>query len=373
MSAFNQRDISVYIHIPFYIKLRLGEDALLVPSTRETRNAYLDALEDEMMSAGDLLEGRRIASISIGGGIATVVSPDRLARIMIKFKRTYNVEPGAELSVTAAPQTLVSPCLSGLNMCSINRISIIALTPIDELLETIEAPHRLQDLETGTEILGKFGYPNLDALLLYGIPGQTLAHIHNTLVAFTSMKGLKHVTLQRYELSEQLGITRDECEAQYSHAVETLVERGMNQYTAECFARKGWESHFVMHELLGMERAGFGLGARSCIDHVISQNTTDFDSYLRDSADFTKVITGAVEMSEPDRMRRFAALRLQLVEGFTEADYLDEFGGATGGALSALIDPLVAAGLVSHANGSYQPTPTGLARSKDVVRAVMGA
>ena len=147
---------------------------MLVPSTRETRNAYLEALDREMMSAGDILEGRRIANICIGGGIATMVSPDRLARLILKFKRTYNVAPGAELSVTAAPQTLVSPCLSGLNMCSVNRIGLIALTPIDELLETIDAPHRLTDIEDGTAMLVKFGYPNIDAVLMYGIPGQLL-------------------------------------------------------------------------------------------------------------------------------------------------------------------------------------------------------
>ena len=58
----------------------------------------------------------------------------------------------------------------------------------------------------------------------------------------------------------------------------------MKQYTSDSFAWEGWESCFTMHELLGMERVGFGLGAKSYIDNMISENTTDFDRYVRDSS-----------------------------------------------------------------------------------------
>lgn len=372
MGTFDKSDISVYIHIPFNICARRGEQTLTIPSTRETRNAYLEALEREMMAAGDLLEGRTVASLSIGGGIATTVSPDRLARLMLKFRRAYNVADGVEFSVTAAPQTLVSPCLSGLNMCSINRISMVALTPIDDLLETIDAPHRLDDIENGTYILGKFCCPNVDAVLLYGIPGQTLTTIRNTITAFAALKGLKHITLQRYELAGPSGVSPEECGAQYACAIETLAEKGLNQYTAECFAREGWESRFLMHELLGMERVGFGLGAKSYIDHLVSQNTTDFDGYLRDSGDFTKVITGVVEMSELDRIKRFVALRLQFVSGFSNKEYFDEFGSAPCGAIVPVIDALLNRGLVTDTGGVVRPTRKGLFHSGEVIATVMG-
>lgn len=349
-----------------------GDGTLLLSSTRETRNAYLDALEHELMSAGDILEGRRIASISVGGGIATVVSPDRLARILLKFKRTYNVVPRAELSVTAAPQTLVSPCLSGLNICNVNRIRIVAYTPVDKLLEVINASHKLEDIENGTAMLVKFGYSNIDALLMYGIPGQTLTTVKNTIIAFTSVKGFRHITLKRYELSEQSGVTLEESDAQYSMAVEMLAERSVNQYTADSFASNGCKSNFVLHELMGMERVGFGLGAKSYIDNMIYQNTTDFECYLRDSGDFIKLITGVTEMSELDKKKRFVALRLQLVEGFDENEYFNIFGCTPDGAISDAIEALVTAGLISRINGIVRPTAKGLMQSEEVVTTVIG-
>ncbi|MBN1316162.1 MAG: hypothetical protein JXA42_11855 [Anaerolineales bacterium] len=373
MQSYDKSDISVYIHIPFSIKARKGDDTLVIPSTRETRNAYLKALERELMSAGDIFQGRRVASIHIGGGIATTVSPDKLARLLLNFKRSYDVASNVELTVTAAPQTLVSPCLSGLNMGGINRISLVALSPIDKLLETIDAPHRLDDIENGTFILTKFGYSNVDAVIMYGIPGQTLTSIRNTLSAFISLKGLKHITLKRYELAEQAGVSMDDCEAHYTSAVDLLSSKGLKQYTTDSFAHPGWESHFTTHTLLGMERAGFGLGAKTFFKDMVSQNTTDFNCYLQNSADLTKIVSGAIELSELDRVKRFVALRLQLVDGFSENDYLSEFGSQPGKAFSSVVDAAMSTGLVSQSEGSYRLTHKGLMHSDKVISSILGS
>lgn len=372
MKLFDPSDISVYIHIPFFIKKRRGDNALVVPSTRETRNAYLEALERELMAAGDILEGRRIASISVGGGVATSVSPDRLARLMIRFKRAYNVAPRAEFGVAAAPQTMVSACLSSLNTCNINRVSLAAYSPVDQLLESLDTPHRPVDLETATAILVKFGFRDVDAVLMYGIPGQTLTTIRNTMIAFTSVKGMQHITLKRYELAEESGVSRAECDAQYARAAETLAERGVMQYAAGSFAVKGNESAFVLHELWGMERAGFGLGARSYLDGMIYQNTTNFNGYLENAGDFTKTIEAGAELSEPDKMKRFLALRLQWVEGFSEEAFTDEFGGQPEGEIRGILDGLVHNGFVSVADGVFKPTPLGLCQSDVLISAIFG-
>ncbi len=372
MTLFDKSDISVYIHIPFCGKIRKGERSLVLPSTRETRNAYLDALERELMSAGDILEGRRIASICVGGGIATVVSPDRLARILLKFKRTYQIVSGAELSVTAAPQTLVTPCLSGLNMCNVNRISIHALTPVDSLLTEINAGHTMIDIENGTSLVMKFGHSNVDVVLLYGIPGQTLTTIKNAIIAFTSVRGLKHITLKRYELWKESGVSAEDCKAQYTQAVEILAVREMIQYSAECFSHGGWISKFLLHELNGMERLGFGLGARSYVDNMIYQNTTDLGTFLDSSGDFSKIINTASELSDLDRMKRFVALRLQLVEGFTYDEYKYIFGHTPERAILEKIDTLTAGGFVTCKNGQVRPTAMGLMLSSEVQTTVVG-
>jgi len=367
-----EKDVSVYIHIPFNVSHRRGESTLTLNSTRETRNQYLEALEREMLNAGDILEGRRIASICLGGGIATTVSPDRLARIMVRFKRMYNVSPRAEISVTAAPQTLVTPCLSSLNMFNINRISLIAYTPVDALLESIDAPHRLIDIENGSAMLVKFGYHDIDALLMYGIPGQTLATIRNTILAFTSVKGFQHITLKPYELSASSGVTREEREDQYRHAVEILANRNLHQYSADSFAVDGKQSQFTLHELMGMERVGLGLGARSYIDDLVYENTTDFDCYLENSGDFTRLVSAVTQMNSPEQMKRFLALRLQLVQGIKESEFVENFGCAVGEGMPDVVNHLSEAGLIQAVDGSIRPTQRGLMHSSELISIIVG-
>jgi len=370
--SFDKQDISVYIHIPFIIKARKGEDTLYVPATREKRNAYLQALEYEMMSAEDLLEGRKVASIYIGGGIATTVSPDKLARLILKFKRTYHIDSSIELTVTAAPQTVVSPSLSGLNMGGVNRLSFMALSPVDKLLETIQAPHRLEHIENGTFILNKFAYGNIDAVLMIGIPGQTLTTIKNTLTAFVALKGVKHITLKRYEFSEQEGVSLEAFEEQFNTVVELLTNKGLVQYTTDSFAYPGWESRFTLHSLSGMDRVGFGLGAKTYLDDFVSQNTTDFNHYLENAADFTKIISGAVELNEYDQLKRFVALRLQLLNGFSEQDYLSVFKDQPRELFNSVMDPVINAEWVSESHGNYRLTFKGLMASDQVISSVIG-
>jgi len=372
VTSFDQTDISVYIHIPFCIKKRPGEDTLLVPSNREVRNAYMDALERELMAAGDQLEGRQIASITIGGGIATTVSPDKLSRMMLKFRRTYQVKPRAEFSISAVPQTLVVPCLSSLNSCNVNRISIEALSPVDALLEKIGAPHRLEDIENGTALVVKFGYSDVDVVLLYGIPGQTCTTIKNTIQAFTSLKGFRHLTLKQYELARQAEVSTSELEDQFHTAVEVCAEREMSQYAAGRFACKGSESSFVLHECLGMERIGFGLGARSYLDRMVYQNTTDFETYLRHSDDYTKIIAAARELNDLDLQKRFVASQLQLLEGFSDEAFRQEFNHQPEGFIQTTLNSFIDLGLAARLDDRIFPTEKGLLYSDEMINRVLG-
>lgn len=370
--AVEKKDVSVYIHIPFSIKIRRGDNTLVINSTREIRNQYLDALEREMTNAGDVLDGRRITSICIGGGIATTVSPDKLARIMIRFKRQYDVAPRAEISVTAAPQTLVTPCLSSLNMFNINRISLVAYSPVDALLETIDAPHRLSDIENGSALLVKFGFQDIDAVLMYGIPGQTATTIRNTIIAFTSVKGFQHITLKPYELSAQCGVNDIELDNQYRLAVDVLADRNLIQYSAGRFAVDGKQSLFTLNELLGVERVGFGLGARSFIDNLIYENTTNFNLYVQNANDFSGLVSAATEMNTLELMKRFVALRLQLVQGFRETDFVEKFGCLPVDAMPDVMARLVENGFVESDQGSIHPTMKGLRLSTDLVQTIVG-
>lgn len=360
MNQTQQKEkVSVYLHIPFCIKRRKGEKPNLFPANRETRNLYLSALEKEIFAAGDLLEGREVSSLYVGGGIATVLSPDNLARMLVRFKRHYSVAFDLELTIRAAPQTLISPCLSGLSMCGFNRISIDALSASSKLLENLGASHRLGHLDDGYIMLDAFRIRNISGDILYGIPGQSWNALRNTLVCCAASPDQTHVNLLPYELAEQEGVPDEALLEHYTLARDFLESGGFKEYGAGRFARPGFECRFLLDEYEDVPRVGFGLGARSCVDGFAFQNTADLNAYIRHAPDYTKLISQSLELDAPAQQKRYAALRLQSSKGLGLDQFRERFGCAPNDEMLKSLTELAARGLLFETERGYAATAKG--------------
>ncbi len=246
-----------------------------------------------------------------------------------------------ELTIAAAPETLVSPCLSGLNMCNFNRISVEALCASDKMLDYLGTSHRLADLEDGLTMLGMFKYRNVNADVMYGIPGQTKAALRNSLVTCLALPALSHITLKRFELSEQEGVSAEECRDQYRYNLEYLKEKGFCQYAVGHFAKKGYESRHFYYTSQGMDHIGFGVGAKSYVDGYGITNTTDLAKYLKWAGQYEEITENVLYLDEKARQKRFAALRLQLAEGFSEEEFAARFGEGAGAAMGPSLQLLL--------------------------------
>ncbi|TWH57152.1 anaerobic coproporphyrinogen III oxidase [Desulfitobacterium sp. LBE] len=362
--------VTVFVNIPFCIRRRRGESSHIRPAGKGTRNAYLEALEREIDHAGELLEGKTVQSIYVGGGAATVLSPDKLARLLLRFKRAYQMAEYLELTIAAAPETLVSPCLSGLNMCNFNRISVEALCASDKMLDYLGTSYRLADLEDGLTMLGMFNYRNVNADVMYGIPGQTKAALRNSLVTCLALPALSHITLRRFELSEQEGVSAEECRDQYRYSLEYLKGKGFCQYAAGHFAKKGYESRHFYYTSQGMDHIGFGVGAKSYVDGYGITNTTDLAKYLKWAGQYEEITENVLYLDEKARQKRFAALRLQLAEGFSEEEFAARFGEGAGAAMGPSLQLLLKQSFISCLDGRYVPTEEGLFHIDEIQKVI---
>jgi len=71
-------------------------------------------------------------------------------------------------------------------------------------------------------------------------------------------------------------------------------------------------------------------------------------------------------------MKRFVALRLQLVQGFRETDFVEKFGCLPVDAMPDVMARLVENGFVESDQGSIHPTMKGLRLSTDLVQTIVG-
>ena len=352
-------DVIVFVRIPFCMREYEGDPYKTTHAGKQARERYLDALDREMRASADLFEGKRVRAIYVGGGEASAVDPSRLARILLEFRRRVDHVRGMELSLRLAPPAVNSPLLSTLGMCNYTRVVLSSLATTEQQLEAVGSPHTSRELATAIECLGMFNVPSIDNELFYGIPGQTETSLRNAAVVASGGLGMAHVTLRPYAGKGASAVSKAELRAQFEAAATYLKEGGYNGYAAESFARPGFECDYTRCEALGVDRIGFGLGARSFVNGMSWRNTTDLGKYAAGSHDFTAVTEDVASWDEMSLARRFICGRLALKEGFDRVQLTCRFPSSTDG-LGPVWDRLEQAGLACTEGDVVRPTEEGL-------------
>ena len=82
----SKKPLILSLHIPYCIQPEKYQDRFFSVGSNEEKNAYLAALGKEILSYRDDLDDYEIRAVSVTGGSATVMSPDRntvLAKLFI--------------------------------------------------------------------------------------------------------------------------------------------------------------------------------------------------------------------------------------------------------------------------------------------------
>ncbi len=364
-----KRDVVVFVRTPFCVSEHKGDIYKAVHANRQAREDYLGALKRELEASGDLLEGRRVRAIYVGGGIASVASPDKLSRMLLEFKRRVDKVRGMELTIRFSPRTVGSPSLSAFNVCSYNRASLEVLATRDEFLTYLEAPQNMADITKALGYMDAFGVPNIDCEILYGIPGQTPTSLKNAAVACTGGRGMVHVTLRPYTGPGSEEVSEEDRKAQHAAAAECLAASGCHMYAPECFAKTPFECEYTLADARGLDHIGFGLGARSFVGGMSYRNTSSFEEYVAHSSDFTKVVRDVVEWDEPALAKRMASLRLASNLGLDLGEFKDAHPQQAP-KYEPLWDQLCKEGLATLEAGILAPTTEGLRTASRVQQRV---
>ena len=308
-----KKNIQVFISIPFCIEHpRWGKDTAFADSTHELRMAYLDALERELVAAVPQLAEYHVADVEVGGGVPSMMSPDRLGKIVRDFKENVDMDPRGQVEIRMMPQTVCTPSLSGLGTGGFTRASLVMDSAVDSELEYLGAGYTIEKVQYAVVFLDKFGWRDVNLDLMYGIPGQTSASwtttlhaardfqpTHVTLRPFSEMADANALAAVKAAAGEPEAVLDPELEAQLlQQACEFLPTVGLDPCARGCFARGGFESAYVLNRAHGMEYLGFGLGARSYVDGMTYQNTTDLQLYLEHSDSFQQMATNVVELTQ---------------------------------------------------------------------------
>lgn len=190
--------LSLYVHIPFCEDICWYCGCNTARSNKRGRvSAYLDALYEEIRLITEVLNGKgKVGRISFGGGSPNALDPIDFVRLLGDIMVAFGAQDPV-ISVELDPRHLSDGWLSVIESTRVTHVSMGVQT-LDPVVQ--KAIGRVQPAENVALLarrLHAMGVKSLNFDLMYGLPGQTLDSLMDTIDQATRM-GPERIALFGY-------------------------------------------------------------------------------------------------------------------------------------------------------------------------------
>lgn len=284
--------IGLYLHIPFCERKCNYCDFPSFAGLSALQPDYIDALIKEMRNSTDA--GETLSTLYVGGGTPSALAPELMTKLMTAVGEIFTIPAGTEVTIEVNPATLTRKKAELYRDLGFNRVSVGFQAGQDELLKTLGRLHSAADFDECIENLQRAGFENISADVMYGLPGQRLVDLGDTLHYLLSLPVIKHISAYSLIVEEgtvfakrqaQGGLSlpsEDRERAMHWLLADNLTKAGFNHYEISNFAKPGYESRHNLSYWEMKPYRGYGLGAASFIDNERFTNTFDLADYLGD-------------------------------------------------------------------------------------------
>ncbi len=342
----DDQPVAVYVHIPFCrarcaycdFNTYAGLDDLIPP--------YVAAVCREIAAAGERWGHLAVPTVYFGGGTPSLLPLDLLANILHTSRITFHVLRDAEVTLEANPGTVTLAYLRRLRALGFNRLSLGVQSARADELRLLGRIHTWQDVVEAVAWAREAGFTNLNLDLIFGLPGQSLAHWRETLEAALALAP-EHLSLYSLTIEEgtplagriaagDLPAPDDDLAAEmYEEAESRLAEDGFEHYEVSNWARMNQRSNtqtsnFQCHHNLVYWRnepwLGFGAGAHSWIEGKRWANMRHPRDYIAALEARRSPVVEAEEIGRRTEMGETMMLGLRLADGVSDARFRSRFG-----------------------------------------------
>ena len=119
-----ERELGIYVHIPFCIKKCAYCDFISYPNKLEMQKTYVDKMLEEMDNSKKIIGKCNITSIYIGGGTPSAIDSELIKKIVFKIKELKKNSFVQEITIEVNPGTVTQQKLNDYIEAGINRLSI---------------------------------------------------------------------------------------------------------------------------------------------------------------------------------------------------------------------------------------------------------
>ncbi|MWV60432.1 radical SAM family heme chaperone HemW [Rathayibacter sp. VKM Ac-2754] len=182
VDGVEQRDLGLYVHVPF-CRVRCGYCDFNTYTATELRGAsqqdYAGQAIGEMQLGAAVLERaglprRPAATVFFGGGTPTLLPAGDLVRMLDGLRANFGIADGAEITTEANPDSVDAAYLRTLADAGFTRVSFGMQSAVPHVLATLERTHDPERVPLVVQWAREAGLQvSLD--LIYGTPGESLA------------------------------------------------------------------------------------------------------------------------------------------------------------------------------------------------------
>ena len=373
----DEEPLGLYVHIPFCeakcTYCHFAIDPRRPDEARQER--YMRAVLAEMEAA----EAGRADTLYFGGGTPSLLSPERLGRILEKARGRFDLPEAAEVTVEANPRDLGPGGYDALLALGVNRISLGVQSFADAVLREMGRLHTVADSREAVTLARAAGFRNVSVDLILGWPGETPGRWSRALRELGRLEP-EHVSLYVLEVEGKtllshraqkggLDLPDDDLVADlYAETVELLAALGLERYEISNFARAGFASRHNGKYWDDQPFLGFGLSAHSYRAGRRTWNLDTYGAYCRAVEEGGPAAARAGEREPTPRERAAEALftGLRRREGVDLAAFRVRHGLDPLDEWKAELRDSFAAGLLAEASGRVCLTDRGVLVSNEV-------
>lgn len=281
-AAFTPTALSLYIHVPFcasrcgycdfntYTATELGDDV-----RRDTFHQHLIA--EIHQAAAQLGTTHRVDTIFFGGGTPTLLGAPALNDIRAAVSDNFDVDPHAEVTTEANPDSVDQRMLDDLKKGGFTRISFGMQSSAPHVLATLERTHTPGASGAAAKAARAAGFEHVNLDLIYGTPGETDEDLKNSLDEVLDAR-VDHVSayslivepgtaLARRVQRGEVAMPDDDVAAdRYELIDDRLTAAGFDWYEVSNWAKAGGECRHNIAYWRNAAWWGIGPGAHSHLE-----------------------------------------------------------------------------------------------------------
>ncbi|MBE5802344.1 MAG: radical SAM family heme chaperone HemW [Clostridiales bacterium] len=385
--------LQLYLHFPFCKRKCLYCDFTSCQATEVQMAEYCLVLQDEIRRAAARYPDARVTTVFLGGGTPSVVPAAMMRQVLRALRSSFRFAQDVEFTSEANPGTLTQPWLEAVMEGGLNRLSLGVQAAQDELLARIGRIHPFAQAVDSIRLVKQMGVSNINADVMYGLPGQTQTEYLETLdrVCDTGVTHLSAYSLileegtplcAQVEAGEITVPDDDACAEMTQRGIELLEKAGYHQYEISNYARDGFVCRHNIGYWQGAWYLGMGVAAHSMLPpdaaeaaqgavRVRAANTDHLSDYLK----------GAWERQERSLIKADEAmfetmmLGLRMTQGVSEAHFAAMHGMPMEQRYQAQLAGLIADGLAKWqgegAERRFALTPRGLLLQNEALLRLM--